>query len=321
MRALVTGASGHIGSFVVRRLLEVGADITVLVRPTSDLWRLQDPFLSDVLHEVEVCVVDFSDPGALQDAVAESRPNVVYHLAWGGITAGERSASEQISHNVTNTLSLLEATKRSGCHCFVGVGSQAEYSERGLANVDWSQLMERGDVESYSAYGLAKLCCGLLAQKFCETSGMRGVWLRLLATYGPQDDERHLLPWVINQLLEGRKPALTSGEQRWDYLFVSDAASAIVAAGLTPDACGIFDLGSGRAPKVRELVEQARDIIDPQLPLGLGELPYRSGQIMHLQADLSPLLQHIQWEPRTDLADGLERTIAWHRAQKAVLTS
>ncbi len=316
MRALVTGASGHLGAFVVRRLLQSGAQVEVLVRPSSDLWRLRDPLLGDVSEEVGVSRVEFSDSSALRETLDKARPEAVFHLAWGGITAGERDGIGQM-RNVTQTLLLLEAAQNCGCGCFVGVGSQAEYGNGGAEGVSWNRLIEEGRMDDFSAYGLAKLCCGLLVQKFCEASEMRGAWLRLLATYGPQDDPRHLLPFVVEQLLRGEKPALTGGEQRWDYLFVEDAASAIVATATTPSAHGVFDLGSGRAPQIRELVECARDIIDPELPLGLGELPYRAGQLMFLQADLTRLQKQIDWAPDTDLQNGLRQTIDWQRATMA----
>lgn len=338
MRALVTGASGHVGSFVARELLASTRDsVVALVRPSSDLWRLRDPFLGDVSGRIEVVRVDFDDAAQVREAVANSRPDCLYHLAWEGITAERRDDPSQITRNAIRSLELLEAAHSVGCGAFVGVGSQAEYGPR----TDWHfgalskasgsagssldeqarrasdeqarALLDGGEVSGFSAYGVSKLCVGLLQQKFCELAGMRGVWLRLLATYGPQDDLRHLIPSVIEQLLRGEKPALSGGEQRWDYLYVADAARAIALAGHEQNARGVFDLGSGEAPTVRQWVERARDLVDPGLPLGLGELPYRAGQVMHLQADLTALRRQIEWEPGTDWQSGLSETVTWHR--------
>jgi nucleoside-diphosphate-sugar epimerase len=205
MRALVSGASGHIGAFVTRELVARGAEVHILVRPSSDLWRLSDSLLGDVTSQITVHRADFVDEAALAEIVAKAKPEATFHLAWEGITADARNAANQIPRNIVRTLQLLEAVRNGGCQCFIGVGSQAEYGARGPQNPGWDELF-RGETGGISAYGLSKLCVGLLCQKFCELAGMRSVWLRLLATYGPQDDARHLLPSVINQLLEGSGP-------------------------------------------------------------------------------------------------------------------
>lgn len=300
---------------MARELLRRGDSVSVLVRPSSDLWRLSDPLVGDVSAQVEVLHADFGDSTALRLAVESSRPDCIYHLAWEGITTLRRNDPSQVTRNVVRTLGLLDAAYLSGCQTFVGVGSQAEQGPTGPdAKSNEADLIGRGEVEKWSEYGVSKLCVGLLQQKFCELALMRGVWLRLAATYGPQDELRRLLPSVIEQLLRGEKPSLTPGEQRWDYLYVADAARAIALAGHEPKVAGTFDLGSGQAPTVRELVERARDLIDPTLPLGWGDLPYRLGQVMLLQADLRRLQEQMDWAPTFDLQKGLEQTVAWHRA-------
>ncbi|HUS34651.1 MAG TPA: NAD(P)-dependent oxidoreductase, partial [Verrucomicrobiae bacterium] len=76
-----------------------------------------------------------------------------------------------------------------------------------------------------------------------------------------------------------------------------------------------FNLGSGRAESLRKIVETLRDAIDPKLPLGIGEVPYRPDQVMHLEADISKLTKATGWTPATSLEDGLKQTVAWHRQQ------
>ena len=165
-------------------------------------------------------------------------------------------------------------------------------------------------------YGAVKLCVYILAKKLCEAWNIDLVWFRLLASYGPMDDADHLIPFVILSLLRGEKPALTLGEQQWDYLYVTDVAEAIWKAIVTPKAQGIFNLGSGEAYTVRNIVENIRDLIDPNLPIGFGEVPYRPDQIMHLQADTSRLKKATGWSPQVHLDEGLARTVAWFKENK-----
>jgi nucleoside-diphosphate-sugar epimerase len=301
-RCLVTGATGHLGSYVTSRLVEAGARTTVLVRQESDLWRLWE-----ILDEIEVARADLSEPATLDEALASAAPEYVFHLGWGGVT-GEREDPEQVTGNVTGSLALLRAAAETGCECFVGLGSQAEYGPSdGI-------LTEDLPARPVTAYGVGKLCAGMLTGRLAAMLGVRHVWLRLLATYGPKDDGRRMIPTVVERLLRGEVPALTEGLQRWDYLYVEDAAEAICQSAVGAPT-GVYNLASGEARAVREVVEKIRDLVDPALSLGFGEVPYSPGQVMRLEANISKLRRATGWEPGVGLGEGLRRTIEWHRSR------
>ncbi len=303
MRCLVTGVSGHVGAFLTKALLARGCEVAVLVRPQSDLWRIED-----VLSEVMVLYGTLGDLGQARDALNSWKPEIVFHLAWAGVTGGFHNDTVQITRNVAGSLELFEAAQEAGMKAWVGVGSQAEYG-----TVD-GILREDLAPNPVTAYGVAKHGLSLMTEKLCAMTGTRFLWVRLLAAYGPMDDPRHLLPSVINQLLDGVRPALTPGQQCCDYLYVEDVAEAICRLALETSAQGVFNLGSGDARTVRFLVERVRDLIDPALPLGLGDVPYRPNQVMYLQGDISKLTAATGWRPQIGLEEGLRRTVEWHRA-------
>lgn len=302
MRCLVTGGTGLIGSYLVQLLLENDAEVAVLMRSTSNPWRIKD-----VLHSLHVITGDLV---AIEEAAAAIRkfaPDVVFHLGWYGVGSRYRNDPAQVTQNLYGGLKLLELAQEAGCQRWIGLGSQAEYGPyNGI-------LTENLPTQPVTIYGVAKLCVGLLSQKLCEAYGMDFTWLRLLAAYGPMDDQEHMIPQVILTLLRGEKPSLTLGEQRWDYLYVEDVARAIWQAASHPAAQGIFNLGSGEAYTVRSIVERIRDLIDSDLPLGFGEVPYRPDQVMHLQTNLSRLQQVTSWSPQVGLEEGLRRTVEWFR--------
>lgn len=303
MSSLVTGATGHLGSSLTRRLVEHGNDVSIMVRKESDLWRI-----ADVIDRVRIYHADLKDAAAMWDALAQSRPSTVFHLAWDGVTSDSRNDSAQVMSNVSGGLKLFEAAQAHGCQCWIGIGSQAEYGSYS------GTLHESLPARPLTAYGVSKLCIGLLTERLCRLAGMRFVWLRLLAIYGPRDDGRHLIPSIIDQLLRGEKPALTPGAQNWDYLYIDDAAEAIHLAAIKPGVNGVYNLGSGEVQSVRNIAERLRDMIDPSLPLGFGELAYQPDQVMHLHADIARIQMASGWSPHTTLNDGLQRTVAWHRA-------
>jgi len=303
VRCLVTGASGQLGSYLVARLLRSDVEVAILVRPQSDLWRL-----AEVLDQVTVIRADLSDVTVAANAISQLKPETVFHLAWQGVTSGFKNDPEQLTLNVTGSLKLFEIVRSAGCHLWVGVGSQAEYGPHDAT------LTEDMPVHPVTAYGLAKLCVGLLTKKLCELSEMRYVWMRLLATYGPKDDERHLLPSVIRRLLNAERPSLTSAEQVWDYLYVEDAAEAVYRAAVSEQARGVFNLGSGEAQSMRSVLERVRDLIDRSLSLGFGELPYPPDQMSRLETSIDRLRSATGWTPRLSLDEGLRRTVAWYSA-------
>jgi nucleoside-diphosphate-sugar epimerase len=121
---------------------------------------------------------------------------------------------------------------------------------------------------------------------------------------------------LITEILAGRRPKTTLGTQTWDWLHVEDVARAIIAVATTQTAEGVFNLGSGKAVRVRNVIERIRDLVAPQMQLVFGEIPFRPDQVMHMQADNSRLRRATGWAPRISIEEGLEGTIAWYRARK-----
>jgi nucleoside-diphosphate-sugar epimerase len=292
-RVLLTGATGFIGSHVARRLLQVGCQVAILCRADSDRWRILD-----ILDRLHVINGDLRDLAALAPAIHAFAPLVTIHCAWGGVM-NTRHADAAQSDNQAMTLSLLDAVADAGGEVFVGLGSQAEYGPHECA------IGETTATQPRTEYGRAKLATGVAVVQRAAQRGLRPIWVRVFSTYGPHDQPDWLLPYVIRELRAGRRPLLTAGEQRWDYLFVADAADAIVQLALHSDAAGVFNLGSGTTHTIRAVVEMLRDLIDPTLPLGLGEKPYGDHPVMHLQADISRLQSVTGWSPRTCIQDGL----------------
>jgi nucleoside-diphosphate-sugar epimerase len=239
--------------------------------------------------------------------LADFAPEVFYHLGWIGVGNAHRYDLEQYD-NPRQVIDAIKLAAQVGCHRWVGTGSQAEY---GPAN---RRLDEQAPLRPTTLYGAAKVASWALGQILGERLGLRMVWARVFSTYGPGDAAGWMLTDVIGTLLRGGCPALTQGVQLWDYLHVDDAAEALYRLGAAPCAEGVYNLGSGQARTIRSIVETVRDLIDPTLPLGFGEVPYRPDQVMHLEADVTRLRRDVGWEPRVDLETGLADLIASLRA-------
>lgn len=302
MRYLVTGGTSFIGAHLVRSLLERGCEVAVLMRPTSDPWRIRD-----TLASIRIISGDMHDVKRAAGKIREFAPEVMFHLAWASADRQHRGDAALAVEDVCGSLSLINVAHESGCQRWIGLGSQAEYGPHD------GVLSEQILPSPTTTYGLAKLSTGLLAQKLCEQYRIAYVWLRLTAAYGPMDDDEHMIPYVVKSFLRGRRPAMTLGQQRWDYLFVDDVVGAMWIASGAPGVQGIYNLGSGEVHAVKSIAAMLRDIIDPRLDLSFGQLPYEEHQVMHLQADATEFRRAAGWQPLVPLEAGLRATVEWYK--------
>jgi nucleoside-diphosphate-sugar epimerase len=298
-RAVVTGPTGAIGTALCRRLARQGVTVYAVCRPDS-------PRVAALPKHEQIIPVacDVRELSKLEQLIPQGA-DAFYHLAWAHtIGPGRNDMSAQIE-NIQYTIDAVHTAAALGCRVFVGAGSQAEYGRvEGMLRPETPCFPENG-------YGMAKLCAGQMSRAECRRLGVEHIWARILSVYGPGDGAATMISGVIRQLKAGQKPALTAGEQQWDYLYSEDAADALCRMAFHGVDQKIYPLGSGRAAPLKEYIKTLRDAIDPALPLGLGEIPYSSQQVMHLQADISALTADTGFVPETPFAVGIRKTIEY----------
>lgn len=304
MKIFITGASGFIGSFLFKSLLRKGSyKIALLLREPEKAWRIQE----DINHADLVIKGELETSETYKDSILDFQPDVVVHLAWKGVGNADRNSFYQWE-NVPEMYELMNVAHDSGAHTFIGLGSQAEY---GPLN---ARISEGSITEPTTIYGASKLAACNYGRILAHSLGMRFGWLRLFSSYGPMDQPGWLLPYLINTFLRSESPNVTSAEQRWDYIYVQDVVDAIISLIESPKADGVFNLGSGEAHQLRSIIEMARDLVNPSLPINFGAIPYRADQVMHLEADISKLSLATGWSPKVSLEEGLGNAVAWWKS-------
>lgn len=298
-RIIVTGASGFLGARTAELLVAKGHKLALLLRNPEQAWRIKS-----ILPQVEIIAADMTAVDTYTQPFKEFRPDILLHAGWIGVSGAERNAVAQ-TYNIAATADLLKAAIDAGARHFVGVGSQAEYGAQNC------KLDEKSPAQPTTFYGQSKLATCQLAQLMCAQADLRFAWVRLFSAYGPRDNPNWLIPSLIKKLLAGEKPTLTSCEQLWDFVHIDDAAAATARVVETATADGIFNLGGGAAPPLRQTITTLRDLINPRAELGFGDVPYRPDQVMHLEADISRLKEKTGWQPKIDLPTGLRETVAW----------
>ena len=300
-RIAITGATGFIGAAIVREFLARGDKVQVLTRANSNLSRL-DSVKSSVEFITYVSLADKS----LIESMVGNKTDVFVHCSWRGVAGGERNEAFQIAENIPTTIQSVELAAKLGCHQWIGLGSQAEYGNLNC------KISESSEILPTTLYGKAKLSAGIAALGLCEAYEIKGSWLRVFSTYGPGDAAHWFIPYVIQEFLAGRAPRLTNCEQLWDYLHVEDAARAVIAVAQAK-ASGVFNLGSGSTLLLRTYIETIREILRTDLMPEYGAIAYRPDQVMHLEADVSRLIEQTGWKPSVNLLSGLTQTVEFER--------
>lgn len=300
MRVLVTGTTGFVGSCLSRRFLELGHEVHSFTRTSSDPWRLADIKKNIVEH-----VADLRDEETVSRAVENIRPQVVYHCATYGGFADQKDTTGILESNFLGTVNLLKACEKTGFEYFVNTGSSSEYGIK-------SHPMEEGDVlEPIGDYGVSKAAATLFCRSEGTSKRLPIVTLRLFSPFGPWDDPKRLIPYVIKSFLRNEAPQLASPAAVRDYLFIDDVLDAYVAVIKQPFFGEIFNIGSGEQHPIGEVVTMVKDLLQAGAEPVWGAVGKQRPEPGLWVAEIGKAGQKIHWKPSTSLKSGLEQTTAW----------
>ena len=300
-RAIITGATGAIGTALIYKLISSGIEVLVFCRNGS---KRNSQIPEHDLITKKYCSLD--ELATVQNDT-EKDYDVFYHFAWEGTTGRARNDMYLQNQNVRYALDAVEVAKRFGCHTFIGAGSQAEYGRvEGVLKPDTPTFPETG-------YGIAKLCAGQMTREYAHQLGIRHIWTRILSVYGPNDNPQSMVMSTIRKLKDGEVPEFTKGEQMWDYLYSGDAAEAFYLLAEKGINGKTYVLGSGQSRPLSEYINEIRKIVNSRAKIALGALPYNEKQVMYLEADITELCNDIDFVPKTTFSEGIKAIMKWGR--------
>ncbi len=301
MRLLVTGATGFVGRRVIARLAgDTKFEVVGVSRTRSADWP------KDLDHHA----VDLLAPGAPAALVAAVRPSHLLHLAWNATPGRFWTDLDNLDWSGA-TLSLFTAFAAQGGTRAVMAGSCAEYAWTGDATLRESDLPSPATL-----YGIAKDATRRMVCAAGEGAGVSVAWGRVFWLYGPAEAPGRLVSDVARSLACGEIVETSEGRQARDFLHVDDVAGAFVAA-VGSGWQGAFNIGSGRAVPVREIVEGLVAASDRHDLVRLGARPTQAGVPPRLEADVRILRNKIGYTPTIDLRSGLTATYEWWRGHVA----
>lgn len=293
-RVLVTGGAGFVGSHVADALVARGDEV-VAVDDLSTGSR------DNVAREVDLRVVDISDGPALGRAVEGERFDAVVHLA-AKTKVVQSTLQPELYRRVIidGTRNVVDAALATGASDLINISTGgAVYGETPEC------ATEEADLNPPSPYGQLKAEAESIAQR----AGLRAVTLRLANVYGPRqrtDLEGGVIAIFLGAWREGRTLTVYGdGSAERDYLHVSDVCDAVLAA-LDASVTGVYNIGTGVATSVNELIDLLSGILGP--PAGVERVAARPAEIQRSCLDVSKAARDGLWRARIPLSEGLERT-------------
>lgn len=308
----VTGATGFLGGWLVRWLLEVGADVVCLVRdwvPQSELVRTK------LLEQVKVVRGDINDLRLLERILGEYEIDTVFHLAAQTIVSiANRNSVSTFETNIQGTWTLLEACRRSPSVKQIIVAS----SDKAYGDQKQLPYNENTPLQGQYPYDVSKSCADLIAHTYAKTYNLPVAITRCGNFYGGGDlNWSRIVPGTIRSVLRSQCPIIRSdGNYVRDYFYVEDGAAAymLLAEQLAanPNLCGeAFNFSNELQITVLELVQRILALMESdQDPNVCNEA---NNEIHHQYLSAAKAREILGWAPLFDLNSGLQKTIAWYK--------
>lgn len=301
-RVLVTGGAGFLGQEVCRELQTYGP--SKVFAPRSAEFDLRDRY-------------------AIRRMLARMRPNVVLHLAAvvGGIGANRDNPGRFCYENAIMGLELMEQSRRYGVEKYVVVGTICSYPKHATVPFREEDFWNGYPEETNAPYGLAKKLLLVQAEAYRQQYGLNAVSLLPVNLYGPGDnfdlDSSHVIPALIRKVVEAQQcgretiEVWGTGQVSREFLFVRDAARAILLATERYNRADPVNIGSGREITIRALAELICELC--QYPGEIRFDPSKPDGQPRRCLDTTRARKEFGFVAETDFREGLMETIAWFR--------
>lgn len=302
-KAIITGGTGFVGKWLTEELTKHGIEVILLVRKI--------PIKEESNKESRIRYILY-DSEEYERLCSEEKGSidVFYHLAWGGVSAEEKNDCELQLNNIIFSVKMLELAGRLRVGKYIATGTVAEYSMcESIMDVNARQTPN-------DMYGAAKTATHYMLETRARMLKIPFIWVVLPSTFGEGRRDNNIITYTIVSLLRAEKPRYGDLMQMWDFLYVAEVARALRYIGEKGMSEKNYAIGSGIFRPLKNYITTIRDMIDPGLPLGIGEIPSYSNKAFSSCVSIYDLTKDTGYIPEIGFEEGIERTILYYRVKE-----
>ena len=300
---LITGAAGFVGSNLTRYFVSRGIKINIIIKRSSNTWRL-----NDIIKKTNVHYADVSDINKIKKIIKKIKPKTIYHLATHG-GYSDQNDLEKIKKSILDaTYNLINECKKYKFNIFINTGSSSEYGFKNKA------MKESDILVPNSYYSVFKSSSSLYCQYESLKSNIQIVTIRPFHVYGPYERSNRLIPSLIKNMLSDKKVKLVSPKVSRDMIYISDVVNFYIMIANKKNLKGeIFNLGSGKKTTIKEIYNLLKKITNYKVKNYWGSMKNRYWDQSIWYSDNSYVKNKLNWRPEVSLKKGLANTVNWYK--------
>ena len=301
---LVTGGGGFIASHLTRRLVNLGADVSIITKYKSLIDNVR---IADVWDDINVIEADIRNIDSLNQ-IKELKPDIVYHLAaYNHVGHSFIHISECFDVNAKGTANLIEACNTCSKFIYTSTSEIYGYQEKVPFEEDFKP-------QPISPYSISKYTGELYARMKNHQNKYPVVILRPFNNFGPYQSEKAIIPEIIINCLLGKEIKSTEGNQTREFNYIENIIDGFILAAKEDKAIGeIINLGSGQDISIKNLILKIHELTNSRSKLSIGSLEYRPTEIWKMFCENSKSRNILGWKPNISFEEGLKKTIKWYK--------
>ncbi len=298
-KVIVTGANGFIGTAVCRELVNRGIEVIAVVRDkNARIEAIRN------VQGIRIVYCDLCNFYSLATLISDRDVDAFYHFAWVGSAGLLRGDIDVQLKNVQYTCDTVRACAAIGCRRFIFASSIMEYEIIAAMETDMTPGIN-------TLYSSAKVAADFMARTLAGELELEYIRAVISNIYGPGEISPRLVNTSIRKLLKGDHCAFSTGEQIYDFIYITDAAKAFAAIGEKGIKNKSYYIGSQNPRPLKEFLLSLRDCVNPEVEIGLGEIPFSGVSLSYREFDIYAVEKDTGFVPEISFKEGIENTIAW----------